>query len=90
MAPSVKSRQESVKLLRLPTKFEISVDDMSVFSWSLLNRTKNFSGGGKMVALRATIPTYFFLSSDQNIWRGHIHLPPPSYVMALASGTEYA
>jgi len=41
VAPSTKPRQ-SVILLHLPTKFEVSVDDMSVFSWFLLNRKKIF------------------------------------------------
>ena len=50
MAPSVNSRYESIKLLRLPTKFKISIDDMSLFSWSLLNRTKDSSEVGKIVA----------------------------------------
>ena len=41
MATSVKSRQESVNVK--PTMFEISVDDMSVFSWSLYKRTSSLA-----------------------------------------------
>ena len=62
-------------MLRLPTKFEMSVDDISVFPWFLLNKTKNFSGVGKIVAQSATIsPTPFFYRVTKNIWGR----PPPS------------
>jgi len=49
------------KLLRISFKFKLSVDDMSVFSWSLFDGTKNFSGVRKTMALRFMIlPTYSF------------------------------
>jgi hypothetical protein len=57
----MKSQQESVKLLFLQTKFKISVDDMSVFLWFLLNQTKNFNNIRKIVAQSTKIlPSYFF------------------------------
>jgi len=66
-APSVESQQELVKLLHILTKLKISVDCMSVFSWSLLNQAKNFSSIRKTVAHSATILQTFFLLNDQKL-----------------------
>jgi hypothetical protein len=59
-------------MLRLPTKFEMSVGDISVFPWFLLKRTRNFSRVGKIVAQSAMI-----LPSDQK-YLGASPLPPTS------------
>ena len=68
MAQSLKSQQGLVKLQHLPTKFKISVDEMSVFLCSLFNQIKNFDGMGKILVLCATImPTHFFTKSPKNI-----------------------
>ena len=82
MESSIKSRQDSVKLLRLSTEFEISVDHMSVFLWSLLNLRKNFSGVGRIVAQSATVLPTFFYRVTKNIGR----IVPPAPEKCLGAG----
>jgi hypothetical protein len=56
---------------------------MSVFSWSLLNRTKDFSGVEKIVAQSAMIlPTSIFYRVTKNT-RGVSPSPPAPCVTAL-------
>jgi len=67
------------------TKFEISVNGMSVFSWSLFNQTKIFGGIGKIVALRDTIlPTHFLLNAQKR-W-GTATNPKKKLVLEAISG----
>jgi len=68
VAPNEKSMQELVKLLYLPTVFKISEDDMSMFSWSLFNRTKKLT------------PNFFYRVSNNMGGGGP---PPPQHFKDL-------